>query len=123
MGILKVLVLFRQHKSERGKLWENTEYMHKVLTGAGFDIGNTKSQVVPVMVGSDRKLREISRRVYKKGLFTGFVTYPAVSRKQTRLRLSVSSLHTKKQMDRCVEILQEVFAEVESMDFSDTGSA
>jgi glycine C-acetyltransferase len=109
VGILKVLELFKKDKSERDKLWENTHYMHQKLKDAGLDIANTKSQVIPVMAGTDLRLREISRRIQKKGLYTGVVTYPAVSKKRTRLRLSVSSRHTRQQIDRCVNILKEVF--------------
>jgi len=112
-GILKILEIYKKDKSHLEKLWENVRYMHKELTGAGFDIGTTKSQVVPVMVGNDLRLREISKRLQQKGLYTGVVTYPAVSKNRTRLRLSVSSYHTKEQMDRCVEILNEVFQSME----------
>ena len=112
-GILKVLELYQKDKSDRDQLWKNIRYMHKQLTDAGLDIGETKSQVIPVMVGDDLKLREVSKKIQQKGLYTGVVTYPAVSRKRTRLRLSVSSYHKKEQMDRCVEILKEVFQELE----------
>jgi len=112
-GILKVLELYQKDKSDRDRLWANIRYMHKRLTDAGFDIGETKSQVIPVMVGDDLKLREVSKRIMQKGLYTGVVTYPAVSKKRTRLRLSASSYHTKEQMDQCVEILKEVFQELE----------
>ncbi len=115
-GILKVLELFGKDKSERDQLWENTHYMHAQLKAAGLDIADTKSQVVPVMAGSDPRLREISRRIQAKGLYTGVVAYPAVSKNKTRLRLSVSSKHTKEQMDRAVAILQEVFSETEDWD-------
>lgn len=114
VGIMKVLELFQRDPSERDRLMRNVKYIHQKLSAAGFDIGSTKSQVVPVMVGSDLRLREISKSIFKKGLYTGVVTYPAVSRKKTRLRLSISSLHTDEQMDRCVNILQEVFDELES---------
>jgi glycine C-acetyltransferase len=113
-GILKVLEIFEKDKSERDKLWENTLYMQKKLTDAGLDIGDTKSHVIPVMVGGDLRLREISMRIMEKGLYTGVVTFPAVSKKRTRLRLSMSSLHTKEQMDRCVKILEEVFNDMKS---------
>lgn len=112
-GILKVLELYRKDKSERNKLWDNIKYMHEKLTKAGLDIANTKSQVIPVIAGSDRRLREISKRIYKKGLYTGVVTYPAVSNKRTRLRLSISSYHTKEQMDSCADMLKEVFESVD----------
>lgn len=111
-GILRVLELYQKDKTERDQLWKNIKYMQTKLTDAGFDIGNTKSQVIPVMVGSDLRLREVSKRLQQKGLYTGVVTYPAVSRKRTRLRLSISSYHTKEQMDRCVDILKEVFDEM-----------
>ena len=112
-GILKVLELFRKDKTEKDRLWNNIKYMHEKLTRAGLDIASTKSQVIPVIAGSDRRLREISKRIYKKGLYTGVVTYPAVSNKRTRLRLSISSYHTNEQMDACVAILKEVFDDVD----------
>jgi len=112
-GILKLIEVFKKDPSEREKLWENIRYMHRKLKENGLDIGSTKSQVVPVMVGSDFRLREISKRVQARGLYTGVVTYPAVSKNKTRLRLSVSSKHTREQMDQCVEILRQVFSEVE----------
>lgn len=112
-GILKVLEIFRKDPSERKKLWENTRYTHRKLKEAGFDIANTKSQVIPVMVGSDLRLREISKRLQERGLYTGVVTYPAVSKNKTRLRLSVSSKHTQEQIQDCIEILKQVFSEIE----------
>ena len=87
--------------------------MWEKLKGAGLDIADTKSQVIPVMVGTDHRLREISRRLQQKGLYTGVVTYPAVSKNKTRLRLSVSSAHTREQLDRCARILSEVFQSME----------
>jgi len=109
VGILKVLEIFNKDKSRKEKLWENTHYMHAKLKEVGLDIGSTKSQVVPVMAGNDLKLREISKRIQQKGLYTGVVTYPAVSKNKTRLRLSVSSMHTKEQIDKCIRILADVF--------------
>ncbi len=108
-GILKILEIFRKDKSALNKLWDNTRYMHAQLRKAGLDIAETKSPVVPVMAGSDLRLREISKRLQQKGLYTGVVTYPAVSKNKTRLRLSVSANHTKEQMDKCVRILKEVY--------------
>ena len=115
-GILKVLELYKKDKSPKNKLWENTRYMWEKLRNAGLDIGETKSQVIPVMAGNDLRLREISKRIMQKGLYTGVVTYPAVSKNKTRLRLSVSSSHTKAQIDKAVQILKEVFEEMEHFD-------
>lgn len=112
-GILKVMELFKKDDSERKQLWENTYYIHERLKKAGLDIADTKSQVVPVMAGSDHRLREISKRIQARGLSTGVVTFPAVSKNKTRLRLSVSSKHTREQMDRGVAIIQEVFEGME----------
>ena len=111
-GILKIMDIYTHDQSQRDKLWENTRYMHKALKDAGLDIGETQSQVVPVLVGGEMRLREIGKRIYNKGLYTGLVTYPAVSTKRTRLRLSVSADHTKEQMDACVTILKAAFNDV-----------
>ncbi|MRR15336.1 MAG: aminotransferase class I/II-fold pyridoxal phosphate-dependent enzyme [Deltaproteobacteria bacterium] len=108
-GILKILEIYSKDKSQRDRLWENTKYMHAALRAAGLDIGETQSQVVPVFVGEEMRLREIGKRIYEKGLYTGIVTYPAVPTKRTRLRLSVSAYHTKEQMDACTAILKSAF--------------
>ena len=112
-GILKVLELYSNDKSNLKKLWNNTLYMQEKLKEEGLDIGNTQSQVIPVIVGSDQKLRKLSKAIHEKGLYTGVVTYPAVSSKRTRLRLSISSNHTKEQMDTCVSIIKEAFSNLE----------
>jgi glycine C-acetyltransferase len=104
-----VLEIYKKDKSLRDQLWENIHYMHDKLQEAGLDIADTKSQVVPVIAGNDLRLREISKRIQERGLYTGVVTYPAVSKNKTRLRLSVSAKHTKEQMDECVRIISEVF--------------
>lgn len=108
-GIMKVIDLYQKDKSEREQLWVNTLYMQNKLRDAGLDIGKTESQVIPVIVGSDQKLRKISKNIYAEGLYTGIVTYPAVSNKRTRLRLSMSSNHTQEEMDTCVDIIQNAF--------------
>lgn len=106
-GILKVIELYEADQSARTRLWENTRYMQLKLKEAGLDTGQTESQVIPVIVGDDRKLREVSRIIHEKGLYTGVVTFPAVSAKRTRLRLSISSNHTMQQMDKCVQLIRE----------------
>ncbi|MCD7971069.1 MAG: aminotransferase class I/II-fold pyridoxal phosphate-dependent enzyme [Candidatus Azobacteroides sp.] len=108
-GILKVLELFENDKSNLIKLWENTNYIQRKLRTAGLDIGKTASQIIPVIVGNDRRLRKISRMIHQEGLCTGVVTFPAVSGKKTRLRLSISSNHTVEQMDACVRIVKNAF--------------
>ena len=111
-GILKVLEIYRKDKSLREQLWQNVSYMQEKLREAGLDIASTKSQVIPIMAGNDLRLREISKRIQEKGLYTGVVTYPAVSKNKTRLRLSVSAKHTREQMDECVRILSEVYQDL-----------
>jgi len=115
-GIMKVLELYQKDHSCRDKLWENAAYMKARLSAAGMNIGETESQVIPVIVGNDRKLREVSKKVFGRGLYTGVVTFPAVSSKRTRLRLSLSASHTKEQMDEAVKILIDVFEEMKDFE-------
>ncbi|MGA2141066.1 MAG: aminotransferase class I/II-fold pyridoxal phosphate-dependent enzyme [Brevinematales bacterium] len=65
-GILKVLELFQKDKTERDNLWKNTLYMHEKLKSYGLDIGDTKSQVIPVIAGSDMR-RVTTRKISSTG--------------------------------------------------------
>jgi len=120
-GILKVMELYKKDKSNLAKLWDNTRYMQTKLKEAGLDTGKTESQVIPVIVGNDRRLREISKMIHGRGLYTGVVTFPAVSNKRTRLRLSMSSNHTMEEMDACVDIIKETFDTISYAHFTPHG--
>lgn len=86
----------------RARLWENITYMRNSLTSLGFDLGNQATAIFPIITGNDAITKEFARMLHDDGIFANPVFYPAVSRKLSRVRLSVMATHTKEDLDKTI---------------------
>ncbi len=107
-GLNEVFKLLETDTAGRDKLWQNTEYLKSKLLEKGFDIGHSQSAVVPVMVYSEPVLFEMYEKLRRRGVYVNIVTYPAVRRKECRLRLCTMKELTFEQIDKAVEIIAEL---------------
>lgn len=82
------------------KLQQNVAYLKSGLLSLGLDIGNTKSAIIPVLIGNSNKNAEICHMLLKAGIYANQINYPAVSRKDARIRMSVMATHEFDQLDR-----------------------
>lgn len=108
MGILKAIDLIDEEPQWRAKLWENIDYIKQGLISLGFDVGTTASAVIPVKVGDIPKTLEAGKLLLKLGVYTNPIMYPAVSKKNSRIRLNVMAGHTKVQLDRVLAAFKQV---------------
>ncbi len=106
-GLNKVFDLFLADNAGRTELWDKINYLKNKLLSKGFDIGHSQSAIIPVMIYDEEKLFKMHSELRKKGLYVNIVTYPAVRRKECRLRLCAMKDLTYAQIDRAVNILEE----------------
>ena len=104
-GLIEVFKLLSADKAGRKQLWKNITYLKSNLQQAGFDTGNSESGLIPIVVGDEQKLAMFHRELVENGVYTNIVTYPAVRRKEARVRLCVMSTLTQQQMDKALEII------------------
>ena len=107
-GLNEVFKLLETDNAGRKKLLGNTEYLKSKLLEKGFDIGHSQSAVVPVMVYNEPILFEMYDKLRKRGVYVNIVTYPAVRRKECRLRLCTMKDLSFEQIDKAVEIIAEL---------------
>jgi glycine C-acetyltransferase len=86
-------------------LHENNDYMRRRLVREGFDLGASRSPVVPVYVPDIDKLYRLCVLLQREGIFSVPVVYPAVGPNEGRIRFIVNAHHTRAQIDRTVETL------------------
>ena len=104
-GLIEVFNLFEQDKAGRKELMEKTMYLKEKLLKAGFDIGNSQSAIIPVMIYDETKLFKLYQELRNEGVYVNIVTYPAVRRKECRLRLCVMKDLSYKDLDLASEII------------------
>lgn len=94
----------------RAQLLSNCEYMHRQFTNAGFQVlGNTKSAIVPVLMGDEKVARIVTRYLLENGLLVNRAEFPAVGRREAILRFSLMSTHSKDQIDRATSLMTEAW--------------
>ncbi len=110
-GLMKALEVATRDSSLRDLLWKNTAYLKKGLVDLKLNIGNSQSQVIPIIIGSDgEKLIKFAYEIQRRGLFLQPVDFPAVPADSRRFRISVSTQFTKEQMDTALTIIEDVIA-------------
>jgi glycine C-acetyltransferase len=95
----------------RAKLWSNVAYMRRRFAEEGIDIGKSTSQVMPVLVNNDTKVFAVAEKIQDRGLYLQPVTYPAVPKHKSRLRISVSAAHTEEDLEQAVRVIASVLRE------------
>ena len=101
------LQLIQREPTLREKLWDNVHYIHKGLHALGFSTNpaSPESAILTIVIGPDWKVHQMSRDLYEAGLFTSTVVYPAVPPNRGTLRLSLSALHTREDLDTVLSVL------------------
>ena len=84
---------------------DKTKYLIEKLKKAGFELGQTQSAIVPVMIYDEKKLFKLYQELRLEGVYVNIVTYPAVRRKECRLRLCVMKDLSYKQLDEASDLI------------------
>jgi holliday junction DNA helicase RuvA len=87
------------------RLWDNTRYFQGELRRLGFNMGGvttpaTETPITPVIIGDGRKTMEFSRALFDEGVLGTGIAFPTVPEGKARIRLMLTSEHTKAQLDR-----------------------
>jgi len=105
---LAALRVLKEEPDRPAWVLEKAEYMRHNLKEMGFDIGNSVTPVVPIIIGDDEKTFIFWKMLFEAGVFVNPVISPAVPQGRQLLRTSYMATHTKKQLDFVLEQYQTV---------------
>src|SRR3954462_2028079 len=105
--------MLEQEPERIERLWANTRYFQSELRRAGFNVGgintpSTETPITPVILGEGRTAMEFSRALFDEGVMGTGIAFPTVPEGKARIRLILTSEHTRAQLDRALETLQRV---------------
>ena len=106
-GLNEVFKLLEHDRAGRKELWENINYLKSKLEKLGFNTGNSQSGIIPIIIGDEAILFKMYQDLRLSGVYTNIVTYPAVRRKDCRIRICVMKDLTRDMMDSAVEIIEK----------------
>lgn len=89
------------------KLRSNIEMLHGELKALGINKGKSETQIVPVLCGSNEEALRLADFLIANGIYAPVIRPPTV--KQSRIRISVTSLHEKEDIHMLINTLGEFF--------------
>ncbi len=109
-SVLAGLEVIEEEPQRIEQLWKNIHYMHDNLEAMGYDVypSPPESAIIVLTIGDEIKLRQMSKKVYEKGIYTNAVPFPAVPKKKARFRISLMATHTRKDMDETLAVFKKV---------------
>ncbi|HUS97368.1 MAG TPA: pyridoxal phosphate-dependent aminotransferase family protein [Hyphomicrobiaceae bacterium] len=108
-ALIAALAVSQEEPERRQRLQANALYFREQLNALGFNTGLSCSQVVPIIIGSNRqRLYEAGNELRARGLFLAPVDYPSVPEHELRFRASITSEHDRSTLDESLNILCDI---------------
>lgn len=109
---MEALHILQQEPERLEALWDVTRYALSRFREEGFEIGDTESPIIPLYVRDIEKTFAVTKAAFEAGVFINPVIPPACAPQDTLVRFALMANHTKEQVERGVQALKKIFAEL-----------
>ncbi len=96
-----------------GRLWDNTRYFKTEMKNLGFDTGQSETPITPIMLGEASLAFAFSKKLFEEGLFAMALGFPTVPRGKARIRVMLSAMHSREDLDTALGIFKKVGRELD----------
>jgi 8-amino-7-oxononanoate synthase len=119
---LMSLKILRAEPERMKHLIDNADYMRREFKAMGFKVIESKTGIVPVIIGDDIKTLVFWRKLYDAGVFVNAFVVPGVMQGMQMMRTSFMATHEKHHLDRILELFKEIGEELGVLDEEEDGS-
>jgi 8-amino-7-oxononanoate synthase len=107
-SVLAALEVMRNEPERIQRVNDIADFMRDEFRQLGFDIGNSETPVIPIIIGDDMKTLQTWKMLFNNGVFVNPVLSPATPPGRQLLRTSYMATHTDEQLEEVLEIFEEV---------------
>jgi len=106
--VLACLDIIEENPRIIEQLWANANYMRARLIEMGFDVGQSNTPIIPIIIRDDLRTVLAWRALADAGVYTNPVLPPGVPANMSLLRTSYTATHTRAHLDRALEVFADV---------------
>jgi 8-amino-7-oxononanoate synthase len=106
--VLKCLDIMESEPEHLEHLRKNAAYMSKNLKAMGYNTLNSRTPIIPLLIGDDAASFAMTQKLCAEGVFVTPVVRPAVPEGCSLIRTSYMASHTKDDLDYALEHLEKV---------------
>ncbi len=101
------LKIIKRDKSLHEKLYGNISYFLKNLNQLSIKTNDYLTPIQSFIVGNPNDTIKIQKKAFEEGLFLQAIRYPSVPKNHDKLRISITSKHTEKHLNKLIEFLSK----------------
>ncbi len=105
---LAAINIMRQEPERIERVNQIGQTMRREYKKLGFDIGNSESPIIPIIIGDYWLTLKTWRMLFDNGLFVNAIVVPATPPGRQLLRTSYMATHTDEQLDQVLTIFEKV---------------
>ena len=108
----KVLDMISEDTTLRDRVMDNANYFRTQMKARGFDIPDGDAAIVPVMLDDAPISQKMAEKLMDEGIYVIGFFYPVVPKGKARIRVQLSSGHTREHLDKAVSAFEKVGKEL-----------
>ena len=90
------------------RLNRNTAYFRKNIKKIGLSIKEGVHPIVPIMIGDAKIAQTMAEKLLKENIYVIGFSYPVVPKDEARIRVQISALHTKKDLNTAINAFEKI---------------
>jgi len=99
------IALMENEPARQARVRELARQVRSALTEKGWKIPAGDSPIIPVIVGGEQETMVLAERLMEKGILVPAVRPPTVPRQSSRLRITLCSEHSDREIEQLLEAL------------------
>lgn len=103
---LAALEVSRTEPEHRERVWANYHHLRGILENLGLDYWQSPTPALPIVVGDKEKCYWMWKALWDAGFFTVMSIAPGVPPGKDLIRVGLTALHTREQLDRFGDALK-----------------
>jgi glycine C-acetyltransferase len=100
---LKALEILEREPGRLARLRENVASMRAGLSALGYDVVDSPTAIIPIMIGDTAEAIRLSEKLLAMGIFVVGFGFPVVPEGRARLRVQMSAAHTEAHINQALE--------------------
>ena len=109
---LAAIEFIAEHPETGNRLLEMSSHLRGKLKQLGFNVGDSASQIIPIILGDIETTLKAKEFLLKRGLYVAAIRPPTVPLNTSRLRLSLRADLKKEHLQQIVHVFEKLAQEV-----------
>ena len=105
---IKAFEIINSSNKLRDSLHSNSKFFREAMHTLGFNLSGADHPIIPIIIGDAILAKKMADELNKRGIFVVNFSFPVVPKNKARIRVQISSSHTKDNLKYAVEHFEKV---------------